>query len=212
MLTVVCVLKSGGIYNADWVARLRAGVKKHLPVIHRFVCLSDVDVPCQSIPLAHNWPGWWSKIEVLKLDGPVLFFDLDTLIVGDLTDLASVAMRAPFAMLRDFYRPDGLGSGVMSWNDRDLSAHTFHDSFLFSPQTWMNDCPGGDQQFIERVCHRPGVRRFQDLLPGQIVSYKADRCARGVPYGARVVCLHGRPKFSDMPATDEVRIAWEQAA
>ena len=31
MLTVACVLKSGGIYDASWVARLKAGVAKHLP-------------------------------------------------------------------------------------------------------------------------------------------------------------------------------------
>src|SRR6185369_16858814 len=104
MLTVACVLKSGGIYDATWVSRLRDGVARHLPVDHRFVCLSDIEVPCERIPLEHDWPGWWSKIELLKLPS-VLFFDLDTAIVGSLDDIARHALRTDFTMLRDFYAP-----------------------------------------------------------------------------------------------------------
>lgn len=77
----------------------------------------------------------------------------------------------------------------------------------------MAECHrGGDQQFIERVSFLPGVIRLQDVLPGQIVSYKAHRCDQGVPRAARLICLHGRPKFGDMPANDAVRQAWEMAA
>ncbi len=210
-LTVACVLKSGGIYDASWVARLKAGVARHLPIEHRFVCLSDVEVPCERIPLKHGWPGWWSKIEALTLEGPAVLFDLDTLIVGDLTEIATVARSATFTMLRDFYRPHGLGSGVVAWNEMDLSAIAIHDHFLVSPRTFMAECPGGDQQFIERVAFVPGVLRWQDVVPGQIVSYKV-HCRDGIPPDARVVCLHGRPKFDDMPAHDPVRVAWEMAA
>lgn len=213
MLTVACVLKSGGIYDASWVARLRAGVARHLQTDHRFVCLSDVDVPCEKIPLEHNWPGWWSKIELFKLRGPVLFFDLDTAIVGDLTEIAAVAARAPLTLFRDFYRlGDGLGSGVMGWNGTDVSAACLYDIFAADPQGWMSRVGGrGDQGFVEEAAFLPGITRWQDVVGSQIVSYKV-HCRNGIPSGARVVCLHGRPKFSEMPATDEVRIAWENAA
>lgn len=211
MLTVACVLKSGGIYDATWVARLRDGVARHLPIEHRFVCLSDADVPCERIPLEHGWPGWWSKIEALALDGPNLFLDLDTAIVGDLSDVAQVAIRAPFAMLRDFYRPDGLGSGVMAWNGNDVSAACFYDMFCWQPDNWIKKCAGGDQQYIEQVAFLPGVMRLQDAVPDQIVSYKV-HCRRGIPANARIVCLHGLPKFGDMSLNDPVRQAWELAA
>lgn len=145
------------------------------------------------------------------LDGPLLFFDLDTAIVGDLSDLAEVAQRAPFAMLRDFYRPKGLGSGVMAWNGNDVSACCFYDMFVYRPDEWMAKCAGGDQEFIERVAFMPGVIRLQDAVPNQIVSYKV-HCRNGIPPDARVVCLHGQPKFGDMPANDPVRMAWEMAA
>jgi len=58
MFTVICVLRSGGQYDAEWVRKLRDGVKRNLARPHRFVCLSDVDVPCERIPLQHDWPGW----------------------------------------------------------------------------------------------------------------------------------------------------------
>lgn len=221
MLTVACVLKSGGIYDASWVARLRAGVAAHLPVPHHFVCLSDVDVPCERIPLEHDWPGWWSKIELFKLSGPVLYFDLDTAIVGDLSDIAAQALQYDFTVLRDFYRlGDGVGSGVMSWNG--LLLHLY-ERFLERPEQWRKQLGGrGDQGFIEASILSPGMVRWQDRLPGQIVSYKIHCCGvspvtgrrteAGIPANARAVCLHGHPKFADMPANDPVRQLWERAA
>lgn len=211
-MTVACVLRSGGIYDATWVARLKACVTRHLTAPHRFLCLSDVDVPCERIPLEHDWPGWWSKVEVLNVEGPLVYFDLDTLIVGDLSDLADVAHKAHFATLRDFYRPKGLGSGVMVWSGNDITPYVLADRFELSPAKWMAECHGGDQEFIEKAAFLPGVLRLQDLLPSQIVSYKADRCADAAPAGARVICLHGKPKFGDMPADSWARREWEMAA
>lgn len=218
MLTVACVLKSGGIYDASWVARLRAGVAKHLPMAHRFVCLSDVDVPCERIPLEHDWPGWWAKIELFKIEGPVLFFDLDTVIVGDLTEIAQRAFPLHgFTILSDFYRPNGFGSGVMAWSSgaasRDLRC--WYDIFAADPERWMELCGRqGDQDFIMRMNHRVTAcwqTANRGYLDGQIVSYKV-HCRAGIPGNARVICLHGTPKFADMPTLDPVRRAWEMAA
>jgi hypothetical protein len=209
-VTVACVLRSGGIYDAMWVERLRAGVDRHLSE-HRFVCLSDVDVSCERIPLEHAWPGWWSKIELFRLKGPVLFFDLDTAIVGDLSDIAAHAVKADgLTMLRDFYAPEHCGSGVMAWNG-DLSP--LYEAFASDPDVQMaaRRARMGDQALIEEELGRENIERWQDHLPGQIVSYKA-HCLGGIPNDARVVCLHGRPKFGDMPANDPVRQAWESAA
>lgn len=214
MLTVACVLKSGGIYDASWVVRLQAGVSRHLPIEHRFVCLSDVDVPCERIALEHDWPGWWSKIELFKLKAPVLFFDLDTAIVGDLSDIAREVVAIPgFHLLRDFYRHDGWGSGVMGWSGPTAANDVlrWYRAFESDPEFWMKTCGGaGDQNFIERMQHRVTRCWHPDVARG-IVSYKI-HCRNGIPDAARVVCLHGKPKFEDMPANDPVRRAWEMAA
>lgn len=207
MLTAVCVLRSGGCYTAEYVEKLRAGVARHLTMEHRFVCLSDVDVPCERIPLAHNWPGWWSKMELFQLPPPVLYADLDTIIVDSLTDAARAAQSHPLILLRDFYREKGFGSGLMGWAS---DQRPLYDKFAADPRGWMGRLGGrGDQGFLEETVARSAVHLWQDILPGQIVSYKvhvrqSDR--RGetgtgdVPPNARVVCFHGKPKPHEVPA------------
>lgn len=211
-LTVACVLKSGGIYDASWVAKLRCGVAKHLPLRHRFVCLSDVDVPCERIQLKHGWPGWWSKIELFKLEGPVLFADLDTAIVGDLTDIAMHATQTSFTMLRDFYAPDHFGSGLMAWGAD--APRCLYEQFAADPDRLMRLSRKrmGDQAYIEQTHGMDRIDRWQDFVGDHVVSYKVHNCRLGIPRNARVICLHGKPKFADMPASDPVRLAWDMAA
>src|SRR5690606_28347529 len=48
--------------------------------------------------------------------------------------------------------------------------------------------------------------RLQDLFPGQIVSFKV-HATKGPPRGARLVCGHGKPRFSD-PAAGWAHQAW----
>lgn len=211
MLTVACVLKSGGVYDATWVARLQAGVARHLHLHHRFVCLSDVEVPCERIALEHDWLGWWSKIELFKLRGPVLYFDLDTAIVGDVCEIADAAERWSFTMLHDFYAPGHYGSGVMAWSH--VAPRPLYETFRDNPTALMAAPRArmGDQAFIEDFYGVENINAWQDIVDDQIVSYKV-HCRNGIPSDARVVCLHGKPKFADMPANDPVRLAWEQAA
>nr|WP_145924153.1 hypothetical protein [Halomonas elongata] len=39
-------------------------------------------------PLAHGWPGWWSKLELFRPHGgDLLYLDLDTVVRGDLQPL-----------------------------------------------------------------------------------------------------------------------------
>lgn len=214
MLTVVTVLRSGGIYTTEWVTRLKAQVARNLPMPHRFVCYSDCDIPgVDVVPLEHDWPGWWSKVEALRCPGPCLYLDLDTVIVGDLSDIARVAsdpLIGTFVILQDFYRPAGFGSGIMAWYGSEPAR--FYHVFAQNPEYWMNRMGGrGDQGFIEEQDH-PLTRRWQLLVPGQIVSFKVHECGKGPPPNARIVCLHGRPKFGDMPSHSWARRLWEAAA
>jgi hypothetical protein len=209
-LTVACVLRSGGAYGPNDVARLRDGVARHLKTDYRFVCLSDVPVPCERRILQHNWPGWWSKIELFQMDGPLLYFDLDTVICGDLTDIAAQAEDWTFTALRDFYREKGLGSGVMAWNCNPVH---LYKTFTLDPSGWIDRCSKrGDQYFIEQ--NISGAAFWQSVLPRQVVSYKvhvqkADLTDHTmgdgtVPADARVICFHGLPKLSDLSRDDAV--------
>jgi len=206
-LTVALVLRSGGDFTVEHVARLVEGVARHWPQGHelQFTILTDMSGPVldammyadfdagfRVVDLSHDWPGWWSKIEMFRpglFDGPVLYLDLDTVIVGDLSDVASY--RGAFAMVSDFYSPHRLASGLMSWSP-SRETERIYGEFADAPQVWADWAGrGGDQVYIGHVLG--DVDRWQKLVPGQIVSWKAD-CGDGVPEDARVVCFHGKPR------------------
>lgn len=192
MTQVYCVLRSGGDYRPEHVIRLREQVMTHLPGAD-FWCLSDIEIPgVQTLPLKFDWPGWWAKMEVFRpsIKGPVLFFDLDTSIVGGLGDIAAIDR---LSIMRDVYRPHGLQSSMMYLPEG--ARERIWLEWIDRPEHWMRIYrKGGDQAFLERFWLEK-ANRWQDLLPAQIVSYKADRIAeRGIPENARVVIFHGRPR------------------
>ena len=198
-MRVICVLRSGGDYGPDHVIRLRDQVARFstLP----FVALSDVPVPgVETIPLQYDWPGWWSKLNLFSpsLSGPLLYLDLDSAIVGDLSDMAGVGR---LAIMRDVYRRDGLQSSVMFLPESDRAA--IWRQWIKAPAAWMQAFrKGGDQAFLESCGLRWAL--WQDDLPGQVVSWKvhvrkAERRDRefgngNLPEGARVVVFHGQPR------------------
>lgn len=204
-LTVACVLRSGGIYDARWVRALKTGVERFLPQPHQFVCLSDIEIErVETIPLAWYWPGWWAKIELFtpgRLTGPVLYLDLDTLPVGDLSDVASY--RGDLAVLSDFYHPELMASGVMAFTPGPHTDLVYH-RFIAAAEATMARCRPRSDLFYRTVMENP--HRLQDLFPGQIVSLKKHTLHDPPDAPARLVCGHGRPRFD----TQEARWAHDE--
>lgn len=202
MFNVICVLKSGGIYDATWVEKLKNGCERNLPK-HVFNCLSDVPVPCNRIPLIEDWPAWWGKIALFKkgvIDGPHLYLDLDTVLVGKV-DVSKLTMD--FGMLRNFWQDDMVGSGVM-WFSGENVPHKVYEKFARQPKAYIEhhqrnaDGPYvGDQAFIFDVLDRK-VDQVNDCLAG-IKSYKM-HCQRRLPSDAAIVCFHGRPRPNEIDA------------
>jgi len=206
---VLCVLRSGGGYDAEWVRKLRDGCARQIQRKHRFVCLSDVDVPCERIPLQHDWPGWWAKIEMFRegvIEGETLYLDLDTVLVGKVEIIRN---GVDFAMLQSFW-PDGVigsgsqvGSGVM-WFSGDNVPHNVYSKFARQPKAYMahyernrSGTYVGDQGFLWD-CLGPDIAKINDYIPG-IKSYKM-HCKRMLPQDASIVCFHGVPKLTDVDA------------
>jgi hypothetical protein len=205
MLTVMCVLRSGGgTYNASWVGKLQRAVARNLTIPHRFVCLSDVEVPCERIPLLHDWPGWWSKIELFRpgvITGPTIYFDLDTVIVGNFDHIAD--NPSPFAMLKNFSAlTDMVGSGVMWFRDAESVPHKVYQKFAKMPECYMEhhlrhaDAASsyiGDQAFIwDTLACRVDTLQY----PG-ILSYKR-HCRKLLPADSSIVAFHGQPRPSEV--------------
>ncbi len=150
-----------------------------------------------TIRLRHDWPGWWSKLELFSdlIDGDLLYLDLDTTVLGDLSpyDVSRTTM------LRDFYYPQRLGSGFMYIAQADKAS--VFDAFKADPAKHMRDNRTrerwGDQGFLQSVLG--DCQRWQDVAGG-IYSYKA-HCSRGVPDDARVICFHGKPRPWDVESS-----------
>ncbi|MCH4563351.1 hypothetical protein MKP05_09435 [Halomonas sp. EGI 63088] len=205
MVRRVCVLRSGGDYGPEHVQWLAGRVDLLQWLVGKsgvLQCLSDVPVRgVPTLPLAHGWPGWWSKLELFRPDigGDLLYMDLDTVVLGDLQQLIDAA-GGRTTMLSDFYWPERPASGLMYIAERDKAR--VWEAWRRDPAGHMRRRGGrgtlGDQGFLGRVLG-DGVQRWQDVAPGQVVSYKA-HCRQGVPPGARVCCFHGQPRPWDVRA------------
>jgi len=201
MITVLCVLKSGGIYRPEWVRKLRDAVARHMSVPHRFACLSDVDVPCERIPILHKWPGWWSKLELFRpgvITSPTLYLDLDTLIVGALDALT--ALPCEFAMMRNFHQPHMPGSSIM-WFAQEPPADVYAifaerpDYHMEHHATMRRGPYCGDQAFIWEALKREVDFIDDHIPPGLVRSYRK-HCRAGVPAGTAVIAFGGNVKPS----------------
>ena len=186
-LTVACVMVSN--YEgcgADYVNALHAAVERNMTVPHKFVCFTDfpegIDCECR----ASEGVGWFAKLHLFRqmTVGRVIFFDLDTLIVDNIDFLAK--FKGKFAVLRDFYRPNGYGSGIMLWAGG--WGHEITNDFV---RDGSPSIVGGDQIYIEKKVGK--AKMLQDLYPGKIVSYKIDAMT-GIPNRAAIICFHGTPK------------------
>jgi len=116
MITVACLLLSGGIYTPEWVARLHKQVKRHLTVPHRFVCLSDIEVPCERILIDKYKSPPWAKIELFKpgrFSGSVLYIDLDSEVRWSIDNVISLSGFNVACTGEPGYRPN---VSVMYWN------------------------------------------------------------------------------------------------
>jgi hypothetical protein len=207
---IVCVLRSGGAYTPEYVHRLQQGLRSYLRIPHRVVILTDMDPTlfghvqdsvqsCTVMPLMYNWPGWWSKLEVFRLvDRPTLYFDLDTIIKGDITDIVEwlITTESPtFFGLEDWLEPTKtINSSVMYWLG---NFHFLTGEFAVDPERYMQQYRKwplvGDQGYItERVVPNGLFRAIQPYFPGRFVSYKKSELVDREK--ASVICFHGSPK------------------
>lgn len=192
MLTVATVFKTGGSYTAEYVEKIKHGFERHLPVEFNFVCLTDKPFADYCIPLEHNWPGWWSKIELFRPDlftGPVLAVDLDTVLMGDLTPLVKHGFS--FVMMRDFQLPDRANSCLMYWEG---DYRFIYEAFLQDPYYYQEIYARtpllGDQAMIEIQLMKQASELvlWQDILPADFLINFQLEVQRGKDWNKASLC------------------------
>jgi len=195
MITIATVLKCGGDYTTYHVEVLKRSIGIHINCEFKFVCLTDVySCNFEKIKLVENWPTWWSKMELFKLKGPLIYFDLDTIIVGSLGPIVDVAKNHKFSILRDAFQgkknPNAMQSSVMAWNG-DMTY--LYEKFKKNDKHIIKSLHG-DQSYISREIDPKTVTFFQDVLPETLLSYKADINGKSIPKNTSIVFFHGLPR------------------
>jgi hypothetical protein len=195
MIDVMCVW-SGDKYGVEYVTRLRNMVRRHLPLEHRFICITDRenDLPDDIETVATDKKKWWGKIDVFKHNqNRRLFLDLDTVIVDDLTPLAGYDGR--FAICENFTKIAGhnswcdYGSCVMSL-DAGWGFHVYK-AFERDTKRHIEENPRGDQEFIGKIV--PDADYLQSVTPpGYFLGYRD--LTNEKPEGCAIVVFAGASK------------------
>lgn len=192
-------------YHTDHVLRLQHQFESNFTgPPYEFVCLSDVEIPGVTvIPLKHNWPGWWSKMELFRPDvqrDTNFYLDLDTTIKRDITDM--VTYPHTFTALNNLSSPNSgrIGSGIMAWGSGYQEG--LYEAFLRSPEVHMKKYTTshnwGDQGFIrDHVRSNVEIKHWQALFPGRLASYV--KSTEQEIKKASIVCFHGKPKPWEVP-------------
>lgn len=183
-VNVACLIH-GNMYDMKYVNNLYSMIERNLKkpfTLHVFT-ESNRDIPEPYIK--HNlrhWDGiggpkssWWYKIQIFdpkRIKGPLLYFDLDTVIVGDITWITDLSTKC-FWAVRDFkhlFRNSSqtLNSSVM-WFDTTKFAHILQH---FNPKDvakngirkWF-----GDQDYIDQHIGSEN-KRFLDAT--KVLSWK----------------------------------------
>jgi hypothetical protein len=206
--------------GAHYVRCLYEMVSRHAPrnTPWRFVCFTDraeiPGVPCR--PILPGLYSYFSKLflfssEAFPVGARVIYFDLDTRIVGDLTPLTQVALDNTAFFLRNEWDGRHLpASGVMSWIAGKMTGVWRHFEPVCQQRPPYESLVANqhtlgirtDEEWLHQWYGTGGWSSWQDTLPGHFSSAKRDT----VP-GKTVIYYHGRPRpHEDPQAPQYVRI------
>jgi hypothetical protein len=166
MINIVC-LKWGTRYSAEWVNRLYTMVKKNYSGPFTFSCCTedpedlDLNVQVIKLPEQYDLEKWWWKLWILSEEFPIkgkcLFFDLDTVIQNDITELVEFDNKDNLYMLLPQWRRTQLGyqgityrnSSVMLWNSITINPDYFN-KFIINYDYYILKY-NADENFIETI-------------------------------------------------------------
>jgi hypothetical protein len=212
MVNVVC-MKWGTRYGAEFVNRLRSMVRRQLNLRHRFICFTDdaagIEEGIETLPLPPvNVPAGRERMfqklgifsnPIADLTGPVLWLDLDVVIVDRLDGFFE--FPGTFCIIRDYRTDPQALRGNSSVFRFEAGAHPYVlEKFLADPVGAHTRFPS-DQEFTSSLV-RPLTFWPDEWCPSfrEHCLERVPRCYFTTPRvspGARVVIFHGHPKPAD---------------
>jgi|APSaa5957512535_1039671.scaffolds.fasta_scaffold02579_17 hypothetical protein len=216
MLTIACVLKSGGDYDWEYVNRLKKNIDENITHEYKFVIFTDMWESKQCPPegveiryLESEFKTYWSKLELFRLTGEVLYFDLDTIILNGLdfliegirTMVSFHPEKDHFFMMKAFNRHRRYASGILAWNgDFEWLYSSTKPEMIERYGKWEQD------YIVDRLCSvKQKINFIDDCMGGGIISYK-HHCIAGIPKSANIICFHGKPRPREVNWLEEVLI------
>jgi len=194
-------------------------VKRHLPVPHEFFCITDqfrvaTELGCGIIPLQSDLPRWWGKMQLFDerwRNERVLFFDLDTLIIGDLTPLAQ--WSDGFGICENFTRRAGHKDWSCKYGSCVMSIPPFWGGAIWRQfearkSEWMIAAGKfGDQWAIEQIY--PFAFFLQNVMPpGYFVGYRELQQHQEKPPPDCSVVIYAGGRSPDTIGPEWARKAW----
>lgn len=215
-----CVIH-GDTYSWDYVEKLYSMLSRNLSSPVRFHVFTESSRPVPSHMIKHvleEWGiggprrGWWYKIQLFNscyYSGPLLYFDLDTVIVDNIDWIANLP-TAYFWGVQDFkylWRQNhrSLNSSIMRWNTREYDY--VWQKFKSADINQMTRRYRGDQDFIYDTINHTDLRyidptkihswRWQCFGGGYDFAKKTQKTSTNagiLDSNVSVLIFHGKPK------------------
>lgn len=209
-------MKWGTLYSSDYVNRLYSMVARNITGPFRFICLTDDPTgvrdevecfPCPTVPIEgpqanRGWRKlalWQPKLE--GVEGEVLFFDLDVVIVDNIDDLFT--FDEGFCVMRNWTQPEEPIGNTSVFRYTVGKHPEIWDYFVADPERVLREQPN-EQMYISRTIKR--LMFFPDdwcrLFKVHCVPAFPMRwfVPPQLPEGTRVVAFPGDPNPPDAAA------------
>lgn len=184
---------------AKYVNNLYQGVKRFAKQEFKFICFTNEDlqvdegIEIRTFPMISSMgvlPRLWMFSKESGLFGKqVLCLDLDTIIIGDLTDIMNY--DGEFCTLSKIYKKDPieLGGGIIGFKAGQANKEHFWDSFIVDVEYVEQLTQGRERMWFTEVAVDI-ADRWDKIVPGQMISYKL-QAKLGIWGDARIIYCHG---------------------
>lgn len=205
---IIACVRTGTRYGLDYVTKLRDMCSRHMQREYGFYCLTDQPERCSGASFVDvrnlGLPGWWAKMMLFEPSWRgrhhVVYFDLDTLIIGNITPLADVP--GEFAITESFTRLAGITTYPCRYNSSVMTIGAGQASFIWerfskvSAHMMKKHEAYGDQAAIEELY--PHAALLQRLMPkGFFCNYRD--LTMHVPEATAVINFGGQHKPANCP-------------
>lgn len=200
----------GKPYGLEYVFRLKRMVDRNINIDYDFVCMTDRImgkedhgihwklIPERVLRWRRNLPKFYMYRDFPEFrNRRILFFDLDTVIVGSILDF--IKYKGRMCTVKPFNRrmvSKSTPGGVLAFEGGEMK--WLWEAVEKDPLYWSRMSEGGKERLVLQELKKRDEKEwdyFQDLFPGQLVSYKRDlKNMELIPTNARVVVFHGTPR------------------